>query len=111
MLAARGLTQRFYLHGRPRVLFENLSFELARSGRLAILGRPLISGEMYGILTTLRARQGGQLQPVSTPLVLLPIARQTPRFGRIKPADPLYQTFREHLNRAIRDDYIRLIVP
>jgi transcriptional regulator with XRE-family HTH domain len=79
--------------------------------RLAILGRPLISGEMYGVLTTLRARQGGQLQPVSTPLVLLPLAQQTPRFGRIKPTDPLYQTFREHLNRAIRDDYVRLILP
>jgi transcriptional regulator with XRE-family HTH domain len=79
--------------------------------RLAILGRPLISGEMYGILTTLRARQGGQLQPVSTPLVLLPIAQQAPRFGRIKPSDPLYRTFREHLNRAIRDDYVRLILP
>jgi capsular polysaccharide transport system ATP-binding protein len=39
MLVAQGLTQRFYLHGRPRILFENLSFELARGGRLAILGR------------------------------------------------------------------------
>jgi hypothetical protein len=66
---------------------------------------------MYGILTTLRARQGGQPQPVSTPLVLLPIAQHTPRFGRIKPPDPLYQIFREHLNRAIRDDYVRLILP
>jgi capsular polysaccharide transport system ATP-binding protein len=27
------------LHGRPRVLFRDLSFELARGGRLAILGR------------------------------------------------------------------------
>jgi hypothetical protein len=24
---------------------------------------------------------------------------------------PLYQIFREHLNRAIRDDYVRLILP
>jgi capsular polysaccharide transport system ATP-binding protein len=39
VLVAKGLTQRFYLHGRRRVLFEDLSFELARGGRLAILGR------------------------------------------------------------------------
>jgi transcriptional regulator with XRE-family HTH domain len=79
--------------------------------RLAILGRPLISGEMYGILTTLRVCQGGQLQPVSTPLVLLPIAKHTPQFGRIKLSDPIYPTFREHLSRAVRDDYVRLILP
>jgi transcriptional regulator with XRE-family HTH domain len=79
--------------------------------RIAILRPPLISGEMYGILTTLRVSQGGQLQPVSAPLVLLPLARQTPQFGRITRADPLYRTFREHLDRAIREDYVRLILP
>jgi capsular polysaccharide transport system ATP-binding protein len=39
LLLAKGLTQRFYLHGKPHVLFENLSFAMARGGRLAILGR------------------------------------------------------------------------
>jgi capsular polysaccharide transport system ATP-binding protein len=39
VLIAKGLTQRFYLHGRRRTLFENLSFELPRGGRLGILGR------------------------------------------------------------------------
>jgi capsular polysaccharide transport system ATP-binding protein len=39
LLAATGLKQRFFLHGRPRVLFEDLSFTMARGGRLAILGR------------------------------------------------------------------------
>ena len=39
MLVAEGLTQRFSLHGRPRTLFENLSFDLAHGGRLGILGR------------------------------------------------------------------------
>jgi transcriptional regulator with XRE-family HTH domain len=79
--------------------------------RLAILGRPLISGEMYGLLTTLRASQGGQLQPVSAPIVLVPIAEQRLSFGRITPSDPFYQTFREHLNRAIHEDYVRLLLP
>jgi transcriptional regulator with XRE-family HTH domain len=79
--------------------------------RVAILGRPLISGEMYGILTTLRVCQGGQLQPVAVPIVLLPLARQVPQFGRITRSDPVYRTFREHLDRAIREDYVRLILP
>jgi capsular polysaccharide transport system ATP-binding protein len=39
VLTAQGLTQRFYLHGKRRTLFENLSFELPRGGRLGILGR------------------------------------------------------------------------
>jgi capsular polysaccharide transport system ATP-binding protein len=39
VLIAKGLTQRFYLHGRRHTLFENLSFELPRGGRLGILGR------------------------------------------------------------------------
>src|SRR5579862_2078565 len=39
VLTATGLTQRFFLHGKPRVLFHDLSFSLARGGRLAILGR------------------------------------------------------------------------
>lgn len=78
--------------------------------RLAILGRPLISGEMYGILTTLRAGRGGQLQPASTPLVLLPLTPEISQFGRILPADPLYTLFRGHLNRVIEDDHVRLIM-
>lgn len=79
--------------------------------RLAILRRPLISGEIYGILTTLRVMRGGQLQPVSTPLVLLPSGKQATQFGRITAADPVYETYRAHLQRAIDDDYVRFILP
>jgi len=59
VLSARGLTQRFYLHGRPRTLFENLSFELARGGRLAILGR---NGQGKSTLIKIL---GGVLAPTS----------------------------------------------
>jgi transcriptional regulator with XRE-family HTH domain len=79
--------------------------------RLAILGRPLISGEMYGVLTTLRACRGGQLQPVSTPLVLLPLTPGINRFGRIMPADPMYGVFCDHLNRVIAKEHARLVIP
>jgi capsular polysaccharide transport system ATP-binding protein len=39
MLVARGLTKVYPLDGRPRTLFRDLSFDLERSGRLALLGR------------------------------------------------------------------------
>jgi transcriptional regulator with XRE-family HTH domain len=77
--------------------------------RLAILGRPLISGAMYGILTTLRARDGGRLQPTSAPLALLPLAKHAPQFGRTNPSDAHYKTFREHLDRVVREDYVALL--
>jgi capsular polysaccharide transport system ATP-binding protein len=39
VLVVNGLSHRFFLHGKPHVLFSELSFNLARGGRLAILGR------------------------------------------------------------------------
>ena len=57
MMIAEGLAQRFILHGRVRTLFENLSFELPRGGRLAILGR---NGQGKSTLIKIL---GGVLQP------------------------------------------------
>jgi capsular polysaccharide transport system ATP-binding protein len=39
VLVANRLTQRFLLHGRPRTLFQDLSFTLSAGERLAVLGR------------------------------------------------------------------------
>jgi capsular polysaccharide transport system ATP-binding protein len=39
MLTVRGLSKQFVRHGRPHVLFRNLSFDLPRGGRIALLGR------------------------------------------------------------------------
>jgi capsular polysaccharide transport system ATP-binding protein len=39
LLVCEGLTHQFMRHGRPNVLFRNLSFDLEPGGRLAILGR------------------------------------------------------------------------
>jgi|SRR5579859_1006591 len=39
MLVVRGLTKHFLRHGTPRTLFRDLSFDLPRDGRLAVLGR------------------------------------------------------------------------
>jgi transcriptional regulator with XRE-family HTH domain len=40
--------------------------------RLAVLSRPTISGEIYGLLTTLQSGRGAQLTPVSMPIALIP---------------------------------------
>lgn len=39
MLTARGLSKEFMRHGRPHRLFQDLSFNLQRNGRIAVLGR------------------------------------------------------------------------
>ena len=39
MLTVRGLTKQYPLEGRTRTLFRDLSFDLPRDGRLALLGR------------------------------------------------------------------------
>ncbi len=40
--------------------------------RLAILSRPSIKGEMFGILTTLQTGRGSQLLPIATAIALVP---------------------------------------
>lgn len=74
--------------------------------RLAMLGRPTIHGEMYGILTTLNVGRGGQLTPTACPLALVPEARlAAPRgiYGRVTPAHEAWTLCRSHL-RHVADD-------
>lgn len=78
--------------------------------RMAVLSRPSIAGEMYGILTTLRAGQGAQLTPVSVPLVLVPMkVFEAPVFGRITPADHAYDQYSRFLNKTIGDGYASFV--
>jgi transcriptional regulator with XRE-family HTH domain len=79
--------------------------------RMAILGRPAITGEMYGLLTTLLAGSGSQLLPVAVPLALIPRAAM-PRgaFGRISDADADFQIYRGYLNSVLARDFARMIV-
>ena len=42
--------------------------------RLITVSRPTITGEMYGILTTLLSGRGSALTPIAAPIALLPIA-------------------------------------
>jgi capsular polysaccharide transport system ATP-binding protein len=59
LLVVKNLSHRFFLHGRPRYLFENFSFELGEGERLAILGR---NGQGKSTLIKIL---GGVLAPTS----------------------------------------------
>ncbi|HVZ30604.1 MAG TPA: helix-turn-helix transcriptional regulator [Asticcacaulis sp.] len=77
--------------------------------RLAILGRPLIGGEMYGILATLQAGQGTQLVPVSVPYALVPMAEGNPVLGRITPDADVHARYKAHLSRIVAEGFARLL--
>ncbi|MDQ0394300.1 helix-turn-helix domain-containing protein [Labrys monachus] len=76
--------------------------------RLAMIGRPTMTGEMYGILTTLRAGRGTQLTPISTAIALVPMAgggQEEPALGRIAPHHPSYGGYRAHLARVTDEEF------
>lgn len=80
--------------------------------RLAILGRPSVTGEMYGLLTTLLAGPGSQLLPVSVPLALIPKAlAANASFGRISGSDANFKTYQRHLNTVLTNSFARMIAP
>src|SRR5258708_35247258 len=79
--------------------------------RLITVARPTISGEMYGIITTLLAGRGSLLTPVAAPIAYLPIQLVPgPTLGRISPKDANYALDREHLRRTI-DEPFALFLP
>jgi len=74
--------------------------------RMAILSRPSITGEMFGLLTTLRAGQGSHLTPVSTPLALLPMsAFAPPSLGRVLAGDQNHEAYSAIMHRIIGENY------
>jgi transcriptional regulator with XRE-family HTH domain len=79
--------------------------------RLITVSRPRISGEMYGIITTLLAGRGSLLTPIAAPIAFLPIKSiPTPTLGRILAADPNYAIYRSHLRLTI-DEPFALLLP
>ena len=79
--------------------------------RMIILSRPMISGEMYGLMTTLQSGRGTQLTPVSTPLVLAPVKDfgDAVQFGKIDPSSTIFDRYRKLLNRAVDEPFVMLI--
>jgi transcriptional regulator with XRE-family HTH domain len=81
---------------------------MAGQYRLAVFGRPTVNGEMYGILTTLRAGKGTQLTPVSAAIALVPITPGTETklaFGRIGPSHRDYEACRAYLERVTVEEF------
>src|SRR4029078_964287 len=74
--------------------------------RLITLARPAISGEMYGIITTLLAGRGALLTPIAAPIAYLPIKMiPKPSFGRISSDNVNYSVYRSHLRRTVDEPF------
>jgi len=74
--------------------------------RLIIVTRPTISGEMYGILTTLQAGRGAQLTPVAAPIALIPLrGLKEAHFGRVGPSDSCYAMYRQYLKKTVEEPF------
>ena len=74
--------------------------------RLITLARPAISGEMYGIITTLLAGRGALLTPIAAPIAYLPIRMvANPSFGRITADDANYTPYRQLLRRTTEEPF------
>ena len=79
--------------------------------RLITVSRPTISGEMYGIITTLLAGRGSMLTPIAAPIAFLPVKNiPSPTVGRISPDDANYANYRAHLRRTV-DEPFALFLP
>lgn len=76
--------------------------------RMAVLGRPTITGELYGMLCTLQVGQGAHLTPAATALALINLARVSePAFGRIGPDHPKYGEYNGHLQKIMSQGFVR----
>ena len=74
--------------------------------RVITISRPTITGEMYGIITTLLAGRASQLTPIAAPIALLPIKTvPNPSVGRIASGDANYALYRQHLRRTIEEPF------
>jgi transcriptional regulator with XRE-family HTH domain len=74
--------------------------------RLITVARLAISGEMYGIITTLLAGRGSMLTPIAAPIAYLPIKMVAhPTFGRVSADDPNYAQYRQHLRRTTEEPF------
>jgi transcriptional regulator with XRE-family HTH domain len=74
--------------------------------RLITVARLAISGEMYGIITTLLAGRGSLLTPIAAPIAYLPLQMvENPTFGRVLADDPHFARYRQHLRRTTEEPF------
>jgi transcriptional regulator with XRE-family HTH domain len=80
--------------------------------RLIVVSRPTISGEMYGILSTLQVGRGSQLLPIAAPVVMVPIDTiKDMQFGQIVATDRCYGPYRQYLKRTVDDQFAVFLPP
>jgi DNA-binding phage protein len=78
--------------------------------RMAIFGRPTITGEMNGVLTTLIAGDGSQLTPAAAPIALVPIrSGADPQFGIVKQGQACFDDYRERIDRITGKKFAQLL--
>lgn len=78
--------------------------------RLIVLARPVITGEMYGLITTLQAGRGSHLSPVAMPIVLQPIKQDAkPSYGRISRGHAAFTRYSALLGKTVADDFATLL--
>jgi transcriptional regulator with XRE-family HTH domain len=76
--------------------------------RLIILSRPVIGGEMYGMLTTLQAGHGSHLTPAAAPIAFIPLRRiANAAFGRIVAGGAHYDHYNATLARVTDKGFAR----
>ena len=78
--------------------------------RVITVSRPTMTGEMYGIISTLRAGPGSQLTPIAAPIAFIPVGNvKAPTLGRIVSEDANYTLYREHLCRTLDEPFAVLL--
>ncbi len=79
--------------------------------RVITVSRPTVAGEMYGIISTLRAGPGSQLTPIAAPIAYVPLRNiPQPSLGRVAPDNPNHELYRKHLRRTV-DESFALFLP
>lgn len=74
--------------------------------RVITVSRPTVAGEMYGIISTLRAGPGSQLTPIAAPIALVPLRNvKNPTLGRVAPDNANYTLYRDHLRRTVEEPF------
>jgi transcriptional regulator with XRE-family HTH domain len=78
--------------------------------RMATLSRPMIGGEMFGLLATLQSGKGATLMPIAVPIVLTPVKNfgDKIRFGRITPEDEDHSSYEKLLRRCVNEPFVIL---
>ncbi len=79
--------------------------------RMVIISRPTIDNKMFGIVTTLQARRGTHLLPVSTPIALVPANSVSgdAAFGRVDNGHPHYDEYRQLIDRTVDEPFALLV--